>query len=292
MYSAEGFGIGFARPTDWISLRETLASVDIELVVVITYRRDWEWLLSSQQHAEKWTGAKQFLTQWPKQGKQAEPMLPMALNFTPGKSNWFPFRYTDFMLSMIAPHVPHTKILNLYEDKSVVSTLLCDVLPNTPETCRYSLEKDAKRLVDLRANTQGSFRDKSKGQMQTITSYDAIVMEGARMGLVNTTLITRRDAGLECRRFHQQVLNEKEADLPLECPFQQYLHALLSESLAKEEAIIPDFYATRQDEHRASFWANVNKNKFCVVNATAVLTNASWRGFISTLGKGSLVIDQ
>lgn len=278
MYSSEGFGIGWTRPTDWISLRETLASVDIELVVVITYRRYYEWLLSSKQHAEKWTGAKKFLTQWPNQGGQHTlDLLPTVLHFTSGKSKWFPFQYTDAMIDMIAPHVPQTRLLNLHEDKSVLSTYLCDVLPNTPETCKYSLEKDATDAAEFRANTQDSFRDESKGMKQTITAYDRIAMEAARQGLLNMTLITRRFAGLKCRNFHQVVLNGTEKDLPLTCPSQSLLHAFLNESLAKEEAIMPDFYRKHQDKHWASFWKAAVANKFCMVNATAVLMDTRWR---------------
>lgn len=288
MYSAEGFGIAWARPTDWISLRETLASLNIELVVVITYRRYYEWLLSSKQHTEKWTGAKKFITEWPeKGGRITEPFLPLSLNLPFGKlgSVWFPFLYTDAMVAMIAPHVPQTKILNLHEEKSVLSTYLCDVLPNAPETCLYSLEKDASRSDEFRANTQGSFREKSKGMMQTVTSYDRIIMEAAKEGLINTTLIKRRTAGLECRDFHQLVLNKTETDLQVICPSQKLVNAMLNESLAKERAVVPDFYEKHRDAHLTSFWKAAAEKKFCVVNAALYLRIPIWRKFLQSLGR-------
>lgn len=224
MYSAEGYGIGWARPTDWVSLRETLRYMNIELVVVITYRPYYEWLLSSKEHAEKWTGAKAQITEWPGKGGQViKPFLPMALNMTSGKSFWFPFKYTDQMISMIAPHVPHTKLLNLHEEKSVLSSFLCDVLPNTPETCRYSLKKDAKQKNEFRANTRDHFRKERKGRMETITGYDQIAVEAFKQKLIDPNSIKRRMAGLKCRNFHQVVLNGTEADLPLSCPSREYL---------------------------------------------------------------------
>lgn len=114
---------------------------------------------------------------------------------------------------MIAPHVPQAKLLNLHEGKSFLSTNLCDVLSNTPETCKYSLERDAQHTREFQANTQDSFREKSKGTKQIITGYDRIAMEAARQGLINMTLITRRLAGLKCHDFHQTVLNGMEKDL-------------------------------------------------------------------------------
>ena len=192
---------------------------------------------------------------------------------------WFPFQYTDKMISMIAPHVPHTKVLNLHEKKSVLSTLLCNVLPNTPETCLYSLEKDAEIKQEFRANTQGSFRDQSKGNMQTITAYDEIAMEAVKQGLLNTTLISRRQAGLQCRDFHRTVLNKTVNDLAMKCPSQADLHSLLNQSLVKEQDIVPEFYQTNQDSHWASFWKAVVQNKFCVTDAAAVLKNAKMEKF-------------
>jgi hypothetical protein len=53
VYSNEVFGICWAKPTDWRSLAETLASANMELTIIITYRRYYEWLLSIKQQVEK-----------------------------------------------------------------------------------------------------------------------------------------------------------------------------------------------------------------------------------------------
>jgi hypothetical protein len=53
VYSNEVFGIRWAKPTDWSSLAETLASTNMKLIVIITYRRYYEWLLSIKQQVEK-----------------------------------------------------------------------------------------------------------------------------------------------------------------------------------------------------------------------------------------------
>lgn len=285
IYSAEGFGIGGVKPTDWASLREILAHFDIELVVVITYRRYADWLLSSRKHQEKWTGRNPIMSKWPKQrGLRIQPFLPMVLKSTPGRSAYLPFRYTDFMLSSIAPHVPQTKILNMHTKHTIISTLLCDVFPNTPKTCEHSLQKDMQSLSEFKANNQESFRDSRKGSMQTITFYDRIATTASDQGLINISLISRRNAGFACQRFHEQVMRRKQEDLPLECPSQEHLQALLDESLEKEKALVPEFYAENEEEHRASFWKAANQNTFCTVNATAVLTNATWRDFLGSLG--------
>ena len=285
MYSSESFGIGkYPTHTNWISLRETLASLDLELIVVITCRHYYEWMLSSKLHVEKWTGAKPKHNKWPNSqgGKSIEPFVPPGI--APGSYFYYPFYYIEAMLSMIRPLVPETRILNLHGKQTITSTLLCDVLPNTQQTCKHSLNRD--NLHDeFRANAQNIFRDGSLGKKQTISFYDLIATTAADMGLINTTLISRRAAGLECQHFHQVVLNRTLADLPLQCPSQQHLGALLNESLAKEKNILPGFYRTHQDEHRSSFWKSVKENKFCMVNASAVLVIKGWRDFVTSLGR-------
>jgi hypothetical protein len=69
-------------PVHWSALQEALQG-KWQLLVVVGYRRLYEWLPSAKQQADRWTPNKRKLNQWPEGGagggKAVEPIMPWIL---------------------------------------------------------------------------------------------------------------------------------------------------------------------------------------------------------------------
>ena len=117
------------------------ALVEWDVLVVVTYRRLWEWLPSFWRQD---VGGKYM-------EKMLEPIpLSMSLhNFvtTFGRGQrWRAGKYTTALLEHYKPHFP-VAVLNFHASKDIVANFLCNVLPGANTSCQHE-----SRIVANRAN--------------------------------------------------------------------------------------------------------------------------------------------
>jgi hypothetical protein len=292
LYSSETFGIGTnPQPFYWQGLQQSLQrTLGIRLVVVITYRRYAAWLLSCHGHVTKYTGRKPAWERWGS-GRRVDGLLPLVIQerHKIGSSMHFPFLYTDQMRQRIVGDNDNqsasmdVRLLNLHHTMytSPMSILLCDVLKEvTPRSCMQSIAQDANHEANNTLRLNSAATQESDERRPTISNYDRIVTAAHDAGLLTTTNTTslpikRRAAGLQCRDWHQNTLQESEFDLPMECPNESHVETLWNWTLAKETALLGPALLNTVDLRR-EFDKLVAYPRLCVVNATAVLQNSTW----------------
>lgn len=302
LYSNENFAIGSLlherseqQQLDWQALQQTLAAMNIHFIVVITYRRYGEWLYSCHRHVHKYTGRKPAWSLWPDDPKALAERKGMVLPFVEtalahvhdtGQSIFFPFEYVDQILQRL-PNTIDVRILNLHDkdnnkndrQKSPMTRLLCDVLGDdkiAPNACAASQAADVKdETTAMRLNSAA--QEENDPQRPTISNYDRIIVDAYLAGKLPNVILTRREAGLWARQWHQNVLYQRELDLPLQCPETDKMEALWEIILQKEvemSRILQNHVPARV--LRQEFDNLVAYPRTCLVNTTVILQNTTW----------------
>jgi hypothetical protein len=139
--------------------------------------------------------------------------------------------------------------------------------------------------------------------------YDVLATTAAAMGLIDIRQHSRRQVVESCQQFHQKNLLNKV--LPFTCPTTEQLQALLDLSLQKETDLFQKLTATttstrtttrdlhttpiipsqqqqqQQQQHVDSFWRAAmlpnHTNKYCWVDAPAVLQTREWQEMFASL---------
>ena len=110
-----------------------------------------------------------------------------------------------------------------------------------------------------------------------------LVYDAEKAGLINSITQTRKEANEKCESF-MEANNVTHADLPLLCPTRSILEDLLEKSLAFEQKMVPDFFASDlgEAEHIKSFWLMANERReFCDVETERLLEGeSSWNGVL------------
>ena len=277
----QSFGHDVGRTSiDWPSLKMALEDQGWRPLVIVGYRRLFEVMPSAKQQWDRWTHAgNRGLTLWPPEGRTLQPLFPEVLNDPRLYDGYVPrfiartiqWSYTDHLIEMISPYF-EVRLLNMHDDLSIRSTLLCRVLPYAPRACRQSLLDD-QRSNELHKNTEQSL------------FYDAITTEAADRGWIDKTIFSRHMVDLVVREYFEDELGRNPmADLPLLCPPNSQLIKLLERSLVKERQILtPTVAETMKEQHEADFWKAAAKKKFCWVDVNATLADPHWRQFFSEL---------
>mmetsp|Transcript_23893 Transcript_23893/g.42405 ORF Transcript_23893/g.42405 Transcript_23893/m.42405 type:complete len:188 (+) Transcript_23893:1-564(+) len=155
---------------------------------------------------------------------------------------------------------------------SIISRFLCQTMKqagvNADSSCRESLELDRKATSEFVANPH-----------QTLY-YDVLVVDAFEKGMISK-FHDRHEMALKAQKFQTEVLNETYHDFPVTCPSKEEHEAFLNYSLAMEARLLPEFYNTSDgyEDHVASFWKNVQKNKFCWLDTKSVLEQDQWKTF-------------
>ena len=303
LYSNENFAIGLIhQPLDWDALQQTLAAFDIHFMIVVTYRRYAPWLYSSHRHVSKYTGRKPAWSLWPDEAAIAErrgivlPFVETALEHAhaTGESIFLPFEYTDQVVAKL-PTTLDVRILNLHDDddydkngasnkKSPMTHLLCDVLGHdiTPNACAASRAADQEDGATVHLNSAAS--EENDAQRPTISNYDRIIVDAYLAGMLDQMLLTRREAGLWARDWHQNALQESEADLPMECPAQGQVEALWELILVKELQVGQLMqHAVSAQQLRQEFDDLVAYPRMCLANTAPILHNSTWNALWTLL---------
>ena len=301
MFSAEPMSIGNNyqhylgswSPIDWKLLKETLED-EWNIVVLMGYRRYFDWLPSSYQQINRYSPAKPKLKFWPSRedepGKGKEiPYLFPGLWKQKSKLGGLAYHDTDQLVQMIDNILP-TVLFNM-EDKrpldldnstdiilppnekvSLLSRFFCTTLQEagvtTDFTCHQSLEADKNLTSEVIANPSKT------------VFYDSLTVAAYRKKMIKSTLV-RHKVVMRVQAFHRDVLNQTDRDFPVLCPSNTELEEFLALSLSKEARLLPTFYNTTDghDSHVAAFWENVKKNKYCWIDTEKTLQQEEWINF-------------
>lgn len=281
-------GLRGQGPVDWMALKDNLGD-QVDIVIILGYRRFFEWLPSAFQQIFRWTPAKNKLNAWPGQRRGVripEPILP---------NNWKSLSprtllYSNVMdlVRSIDGHLP-VVLFNLHDHRfedqsaenkgaSVLSRFICQSLVEAgaemTHSCSESLARD---------------RNMTDGEVvlnpeQTLF-YDALVVAAWQKGLVRDVKLLRHNVAKRAEEFQTQVLNETFLDFPVTCPLREEYEAFLNYSLQMEAEILPKFYASPDGraEHEITFWKRVDKKKYCWIDTETLLVEQRWINFFSNL---------
>jgi hypothetical protein len=261
------------------------ATTKWQVSIVITYREFWSWLPSFKNQLEKERKILPLFSSEPKSTDRlpwlldrrrtsSSPEFYKAMisvknrkeirvgNMQTGK--YLP--YTDNIVDLYRDLGDQVRIMNIHlENIKVTSNFLCEILPNAPNTCQASLHQ---------TNQQSSNPSISM-------DYQLIVVDAVDRGLLDQSKFNRPQVVRNLEQHHKQRLESRP--LPLECMDQVTLEAFLVESMRLERELVPDFYASHEEQHRKNFWNAAAKNKFCSVNTTAVLIDPDWLSLFAQL---------
>jgi hypothetical protein len=283
------YGIG-AAVLDWITLRETIM-MDWNVVVVVSYRRYYEWLPSAkaateQVHLQQRSASPPRLARWPgkENGMLLEPLFP---HFVQNAVQKLDVPYTRRILDLYRPFASATKILNLYvPDQSVVTSFVCDVLEMATASCEASRKQDMTNgtaLADPR--TTAILDTAADDAWSDFQLFDELVTTAAARTLLRTKHVTRTAATATTQYYVEQHLKMRAHDLPLSCPDNEKLKKFLDESLKYERTLLPAFDKSAKKAHEKGFEAM--GNQFCSINMRAVLRQSHWRSFFRHLSNTS-----
>ena len=251
---------------DVLALREALNDT-WEVLVVIGYRRIFDWLPSTKFQRERVDRWGAFKSNWPgpgRQGKQLEPLFPGYIQ------KWRDYHiYTDALVEIFQKEFA-VSILNLYEKTTIRTTFLCKILLDTPNACNASRQLDKQQ-----GETHVNDHDDAPSSF-----YDAVATTAAARGLINIDVIERRFVLCDIRKHQQEVLNQGPFEFPLICPSENELDRFLNESLRMEADLLGENERNISD-HIESFRMKVACNAFCWVDSEAVLDMEVWQSYFA-----------
>lgn len=284
---------------DWITIRDTLMR-DWNVIVVVSYRRFFEWLPSAkasaeQAHKVQRTDSAPRLARWPgsDKGMVLEPLFPHFVRNNAIDKLDVP--YTPRIVQLYQPFVSATRILNLYTpDQSVRTSFVCDILDHAEAACAASKTRDERNTPgqrpDLIASTSRNalWNDFTKSDQAwfDFQLFDELAVVASQHNYIRTKFVSRTTA-TETTQYYVETYRKEtpRKDLPLVCPNVNELNHFLDQSLTFERQLLPQFVALHKDtaekEHRQSF-AEVG-NGFCSINMRKILRQVEWRTFFRHL---------
>uniref|UniRef100_A0A7R9ZTF0 Sulfotransferase domain-containing protein n=1 Tax=Craspedostauros australis TaxID=1486917 RepID=A0A7R9ZTF0_9STRA len=263
-----------------------------DVVIVIAYRRMFEWMLSCVKETNAKIGLyeKYTMHRWPaERGLPMQQPWPQARDWTSGQDSTHfaingtltdSYMYMDGSTQMWREGGFEVRFLNVHAKRHITQQLVCDIIEDAPKSCKY--------LEGRSENPVHNSRD-----MQWYI-YNQIIYAGASRYIIGKGVQrekTRIQATDELVQYHQTVLNKTIADLPLACPTDDDLDSLLNASLRMEEEWMPQWYASpqAQEAHRSSFRRLAyDKLEFCSIDTKRLFEGVKiWTGLLEALNETS-----
>jgi len=304
--SEEGFGTHWLKPDLWSNTSSTGDQFSVmrnlaralgnrwEIVVIVAYRRLYEWLPSAKQQLERWHRKKKALYQWPGRngGRSLEPLFPNYVLKHPcvdptSKRSIVGYRYTSDILDYFLRHNVSTKILNYHSDSKIQEQFFCEMIPNAPRSCTRARQLPIEEVVLVNA-----------GRSDPV-NYDRLVTHAAVVqGWIDMERFTRHEVVLAAQQYMERQQSgtlsmPNNNTMTMQCPSKRQLQVLLGASLRMEASIFEHvaavdnttaaaFVLEEKQQHQAAFWRAAAKHKFCSVDPAAELQKETWRNFFAS----------
>jgi len=288
--SEEGFGTRWLEPELWNSsttnneysaMSNLIRALDDrwEIVVIVAYRRLYEWIPSAKQQQERWHRTKTVLDKWPGEGgRSLVPLFPnyvLKHPYVVSKSKgYIGYRYTNDILRYFRQHNTSISLLNYHSSFGVKTEFFCNMIPGTPTTCAWA--------KNLSASDDAIVNGRQSDQI-----FDRLVTMAAERGWIDTKTHSRHDMVVAAQK-HLEQQGQTIAEMEQSCPTKDQLRILLKASLRMEDAILPNF--SKEQEHIDGFWRASERNKFCSINPGAELEKQHWKQFFGSYSLDETVV--
>ena len=179
------------------------------------------------------------------------------------------YPFVDEMIPIFRNHSRvDLKIVDIREDGDFVTNFVCKTLNGATDTCT-TLQ-----------NANDTIGDRNKAENKLW--YDILAVEAYEKGMVSGSRLRVYN---QIRKFQQETLGKTSTDFPKICPPTGFLKRILRESIQTAKRIWPDpaHHARLEREHRQAFARAVKADKFCTINATAVLEDREWIDFFNRM---------
>jgi len=274
---------GAAAILDWDTVRETLFP-DWNVIVVINYRRYYQWLLSAKAAAEQVHLLQQHsqtaprLARWPahERGMLLEPLFP---HFVQGAEHKLDVPYTHRLVQLYPPQfVSAVRLLNLHSGdygNHMVTQFLCDVLPDAAAACaaaHSSVLPSNDELLETAADAK----------WYDFELIDELVNEAQHRMYLRWRHCSRTAATITTEYYVTQHLHLQPRQLPLQCPLEPAAQAFLDESVHYEQRLLGEQHAAA--DHAKEYWDWARTTQLlCNIDMGGILKQSQWRAFFRHL---------
>lgn len=296
------------RNENYIMLKEILGR-DFDIVIVVTYRRFYEWLPSAKHQKDKPTG-ESSKTMWPgksRTGTSPQPLFPENQTMSSIIDSWsrehfFTESTYETLREIAAPNFV-VKVVHMYSKMSVRTNFLCNAIPNAAQSCRSSRREDAvlrearintrsgeenvdiirypSALFDALATAAVSFIDTHKWERQKVSKMLRDHYYSASLAF-NNRLYQQEASVPEDQHGSRKFATTNPWQLPIICPSLSRLDELLHHSLALESKLLPRLFRKSAIEHVNGFrYTSAKTLDYCWVDTEKALSNESpWKQHI------------
>jgi len=268
---AYSYGIKYVeRDVQYYTSLKMALSKDWNLLIVPTYRRYYEWILSvakeyNQKHCLATTAPWDNHT-------QCENLWEKVNNHRRNNIDYHGIHYGNLDQTIPAWQEGgwNVRILNFHNpNQHITCDFYCHYVPNAKHTCQHCIAGNHQH---------------TNAQSASMTAYNDIVYTAAQRGILTTEEMsnrTRYEMTQDLKRHHHSAGLDR---MPVKCPHRVLLEKLLEKSLAFERLIMPDFSTTPEGEamHKRDFWAM--EKQYCTVDVDALLAGKShWNEVVEAM---------
>ena len=299
---------------------DSLPGGEVRLVVILTYRRWYEWSMSRRHEfynvleGEK---PKPKLKQWPEKGGMH---VPTPLEFI--QSGQRQQDYIDRAILFFADH-PRVdlRIINFHDGNDVVKAFLCTALPIATQLhggddigphgnyvpCNTTTEDGSVNTgppdtprTSATVTTEVTEQQKKMNARPKIGFFwaDRLAIAAHERGLIPKDA-TRRKATSTIYNFvnDDEFFHGLLLQTSMICPTQKDYNKILERSLQLERVVTPYLFRASstssssistamielETQHRTAFDNAIQEKKLCVVNTTAMLEDENWRSMLARI---------
>ena len=237
------------------------ASFD-EVIVVVFYRRHFEWFVSffNECWKNRIFGGNNFHYENSILWFTEMFVINGIREFENDAKRHEEARHTFFILDMLKKHFENVKVVNMHDDgKDNNEEFFCEIMPHANRTCE-----------GVRENVMAKKEIVSNPSIDLI--YGDLAYKAMKQGMVQIQNHEQMTQVTNAVQKHQlETLGLTKHDFPLTCPSSEVLDQILSLSLTMEETLFPEFYRSPQGEEslRASF-QKYAETKLCTLADEAV----------------------
>ena len=282
--SEEGFGFRWSddevsNPYSVLRILMRALGDRWEVVVVVGYRRLFEWIPSAKQEMERYNKRKTNLDLWPSQGGHARaPLFPKYVLNNPyvkqSAEQVHGYRFTTDLLDYFNKFndaVSTIKILDFHASVGVQTEFFCRILPDAPNACSEAASRPSPVV-----NAHDSYY-----------AYDELVTAAAANGWIDTQRCDRHNVTMAAKKYHHSKVRASVSDMAKTCPLRAELEIFLEASLRMEARVFANEGGHNREAElntKDAFWAAVNAKEFCSVDTEAELQLRHWEMFFSFYG--------